>query len=97
MSSNDSVSTTASAPATHALIGRVTSVSGAQAELRLAGISAASDADQPTVGKFVGIVSGRSVIVGLITEVHEDSNSAGQGGRAGGSIARLELIGEIKT
>jgi uncharacterized protein len=97
MNSNDSGSTTASAPTSHALIGRVTSVSGAQANLRLAGIAAASDADQPTVGKFVGIVSGRAVIVGLITEVHEDSNAASQAGRTGGSIARLELIGEIRT
>src|SRR5580692_4189450 len=97
MNSNDSGSTTASAPTSHALIGRVTSVSGAQANLRLAGIATASDADQPTVGKFVGIVCGRAVIVGLITEVHEDSNTASQTGRAGGSIARLELIGEIRT
>ena len=63
---------TGSPPNSRGLIGRVTSVSGARANLSLTAMTAASDDDQPTVGKFVGIVSGRALIVGLISEVNEE-------------------------
>jgi len=85
---------TGSTPNPRGLIGRVTSVSGAQANLSLTAISAASDDDQPTVGKFVGIVSGRALIVGLISEVNEEPDTT-PGGRTGRGVAHLELIGEI--
>ena len=55
---------------------------------------AANDDDQPTVGKFVGIVSGRALIVGLISEVNEEVDG-NQSGRTSRSVAQLELIGEI--
>jgi len=54
------------------VLGRVTSVSGAQVNLSLGDIGAASDNDWATVGKFVGIISGRALIVGLISDVNED-------------------------
>ena len=85
---------TASPPA-RALIGHVVSISGAYAQLSLTAPQTGNEDDHPTVGKFAGIiVSGRSVIIGLITEVKEEFNQAVAGQR--GSIARLELIGEIK-
>ena len=48
-----------------------------------------------TVGKFLGILSGSSVIVGMITEIAErpvrDQDAHCR------SVARLDLVGEIKT
>ena len=85
----------AAAPAPRALIGRVASISGAHAYLALVPTPSANEEEQATVGKFAGIVNGRSVIIGLISEVKEEFNQANTGERR--SIARLELIGEIKS
>jgi hypothetical protein len=50
---------------------------------------------RPTVGNFVGIVSGRSVLIGVITEVSIDIPAAvrEQGYFAAG---KMDLLGEIK-
>ena len=86
---------TASSPPARGLIGRVVSISGAYADLSLTAAHAGAEDDQATVGKFAGIISGRSVIIGLISEVKEEFHQTGQSERR--SIARLELIGEIKS
>jgi DNA helicase HerA-like ATPase len=86
---------TDASPPARALIGRVISVSGSQAALTLTGTSSSSDQEFATVGKFVGIVSGRTVIIGLISEVNESSRQATETERR--HVARLELIGEIRT
>jgi hypothetical protein len=86
---------TASSPPARGLVGRVVSISGAYADLSLTAAHAGAEEDQATVGKFAGIISGRSVIIGLISEVKEEFHQTGQSERR--SIARLELIGEIKS
>jgi uncharacterized protein len=92
--SNDSPTTMASPPA-RPVIGRVISISGAHAELSLTAEQAANEDGNATVGKFAGIiVNPRSVIIGLISEVNDRFNPAAAGERL--SIARIELIGEIK-
>jgi DNA helicase HerA-like ATPase len=97
MSSNLSSGASAASASARRLIGRVTSVSGAQANLSLVEILGGRDDEQATVGKFVGIISGRSVVVGLILEVTQEPGQASQGERTSHSVARLELIGEIRT
>ena len=85
----------APAPANRNVIGRVHAVSGAQVTVGLSPVSAAVDPSKATVGKFLGILSSSSVIVGMITEIAErplrDQDNACR------SVARLDLVGEIKT
>ena len=52
------------------LIGRVTSVTGSTATIELSQ-TGAPGAMRATVGKFLGIVSANSVIVGMVTEISE--------------------------
>ena len=87
--------TTAPPPPARAVIGHVISISGAYAQLALTATQTTNEDDNATVGKFAGIIAnGRSVIIGLISEVREEFNQAAPNQRR--SIARLELIGEIK-
>ncbi|MGH6675604.1 MAG: ATP-binding protein, partial [Xanthobacteraceae bacterium] len=71
---------------------------GARANLSLGEISATDD-DWATVGKFVGIISGRALIIGLISDVNEDQlplrDLRPVNERASRSLAQIELIGEI--
>src|SRR5882672_7974499 len=72
------------------LIGRVAAVSGAQSSVELLSQAASETA---TVGKFMGLMTGRSLLIGLITEVDEQPlpgipTTLRQ-------MARLDLIGEI--
>jgi DNA helicase HerA-like ATPase len=86
-------STPSAAPARETL-GRVIAVSGAQVTI---GLNATAPGSLPraTVGKFLGVVSGGSVTVGLITEISErplrdqDPNCR--------STARMDLVGEIRA
>ena len=88
--------TTSASPPPRPVIGQVISISGAHAELNLTVERTANEEDNATVGKFAGIiVNSRAVIIGLISEVKDRFNQAGSGGERQ-SIARLELIGEIK-
>ncbi len=87
----------AAAPAAAAAresLGRVIAVGGAQATV---GLSAAScnlaEKAQAKVGKFLGIVSGKSIIIGVITELAEQPPSQA----AHVSTARLDMVGEIKS
>src|SRR5262245_56251753 len=87
--------TPATAPANRNVIGRVHAVSGAQVVVGLSPAATTADASKATVGRFLGILSSSSVIVGMITEIAErpvrdqDANCR--------SVARLDLVGEIKT
>src|SRR5262245_3831693 len=76
-------------------LGRVLSVDGAQATVRLDGISrnhAAADV-QATVGKFLAIRTSASLLVGVITKIATPSAATNPGDHA---IGHLDLLGEIK-
>jgi DNA helicase HerA-like ATPase len=77
------------------VIGRVHAVSGAQVTVGLSPAATATDASKATVGKFLGILSSSSIIVGMITEIAE--RPARDQDNACRSVARLDLVGEIKT
>ena len=76
------------------VIGRVHAVSGAHVTVGLGLANVAADVGKATVGKFLGILSSNSIIVGMITEVAEqpvrDQDAACR------STARLDLVGEIR-
>jgi DNA helicase HerA-like ATPase len=74
-------------------IGRVAVVSGAQASIELN--ARTLPGEYPTVGNFLGLVSGKSVIIGLITEVGEEALPAAGITPSFRKMARLDLIGEI--
>src|SRR5262245_54015738 len=61
----------AAAPANRQVIGRLLSVSGAQVTVGLSQAGITAEVVRATVGKFLGILSGNSVIVGMITEITE--------------------------
>ena len=63
-------SAAAPARAPRETLGRVLAVSGAQVTIGLTPLAPGS-LSRATVGKFLGIVSGNTVIVGLITEISE--------------------------
>jgi DNA helicase HerA-like ATPase len=72
-------------------IGRVLAVRGAQITVALS----AGSSERATVGKFLGVMSGSSIIVGMITEIIErPTRDQEQSCR---STAQLDLVGEIKT
>ena len=71
-------------------IGRVLAVSGAQITVGLN----ASTLARATVGKFLGVISGSSIIVGMITEIIERPTREQE--PTCRSTAQLDLVGEIK-
>jgi DNA helicase HerA-like ATPase len=76
-------------------IGRVVAISGSQATVELA--ARALGDDQPTVGKFMGLKTNKAVIIGLITQIAEETLAAATGGPSYRKVARLDLIGEIRS
>ena len=74
-------------------IGRVVAVNGAQASVELTARPMGDE--NPTVGRFMGLTTAKSVIIGLITDVSEQSIVAAGGGPSFRKVARLDLIGEI--
>jgi DNA helicase HerA-like ATPase len=79
--------------ANRAPLGQVSAVTGSQATIVIgAGVAMAGDAPQITVGKFIGIENGISLIIGLVTEVSEQQTSPQQYR----SIAKIDLTGEIR-
>ncbi len=70
------------------IIGRVLSVGGSSATIELAG-NVSRDAARATVGKFLGVVSGEGVIIGMVTQVSE------QPALRGASVAHIDLFGEM--
>src|SRR5476649_1349053 len=93
-SSSPSSSPAAPARAPREALGRVVAVSGAQVTIGLTPTMPGS-LSRATVGKFLGVVSGNTVIVGLITEIAErpqrdqDPNCR--------STALMDLVGEIRA
>jgi DNA helicase HerA-like ATPase len=82
-------------PATPQPIGRVVAITGAQATVELT--ARAVDGENPTVGKFMGLVTAKSLIVAMITEVGEQALAATGGAQTFRKVARLDLIGEIRS
>ncbi|HWV53069.1 ATP-binding protein [Pseudorhodoplanes sp.] len=70
----------------HDIIGRVLSVGGSSATIELIG-NALRDVARATVGKFLGIVSGDGVIIGMVTKISE---------QAGARTAHIDLFGEMR-
>jgi uncharacterized protein len=81
-------------PVTRDIMGRVLAVSGAQITVGV-GATAQPGAARATVGKFLGVLSGNSTLVGMITEVGERSSREHDSNFT--SVARLDVVGEIKT
>jgi DNA helicase HerA-like ATPase len=77
-----------SAQGQSAALGRVLSVGGSQAQVRL---SVGDDA-RATVGKFLGIRAESALVVGVITKIAADE----KGNETGLATCQLDLLGEIK-
>jgi DNA helicase HerA-like ATPase len=77
-------------------LGRVSAINGAQATITIeAGVPTAGDLAQVTVGRFMGIVTGGTIVIGLVTSVTEQQMFPQPATFR--SIAMLDLIGEIRT
>jgi DNA helicase HerA-like ATPase len=74
-------------------IGRVIGVNGSQASVDLTGRPAGGES--PTVGKFMGLTTLKSVIIGLITDVGEQPIVTAGGGTSYRKVVQLDLIGEL--
>ena len=77
------------------LIGRVVGVSGSQATVELNARSFGGET--PTVGKFMGMVAGKALIIGLLTDIGEQAVPTSAGPPTYRKIAHLDLIGEIRA
>ena len=77
------------------LIGRVAAVSGSQATIELTARTAGGE--NPTVGKFMGMMAGKAVIIGLVTDIGEQAMMAPGGEQSFRKVARLDLVGEIRA
>ncbi|HEX5212955.1 MAG TPA: DUF87 domain-containing protein [Pseudolabrys sp.] len=78
------------------LIGRVAGVSGSQATVELA--ARQNGGEQPTVGKFMGMVTAKAVIIGIVTQIGEQATvPASGGGPSYRKVAHLDLVGEIRS
>jgi DNA helicase HerA-like ATPase len=73
----------------HEPLGRVTAVSGSQLTVALSPASPV----RATVGKFLSVVSGRSIIVGMITQVAEQPIA--KRNQPPLAVAQMDLFGEI--
>ncbi|MBI1203195.1 MAG: DUF87 domain-containing protein [Rhodopseudomonas sp.] len=73
--------------------GRVIAIDGSQASVELKALPA--DSDNPTVGKFMSLTTLKSIIVGMITDVAEQTKPTATGAMGYRNVARLDLIGEI--
>ncbi len=76
-------------------VGRVVGVTGSQATVELSARS--NGGEQPTVGKFMGMVTAKALIIGLVTDIGEQAMAAPAGGSSYRKVARLDLIGEIRS
>jgi hypothetical protein len=77
------------------LIGRVAAVSGSQATIELT--ARQPGGENPTVGKFMGMMNGKAVIIGLVTDIGEQAMMAPAGEQSFRKVARLDLVGEIRA
>jgi len=79
------------------LLGRVISVRGSQASVGLPAMSSqAPEERRVTVGKFLGVAVGKSLLVGLITDVSLRTEPVPRD-HDYVAVAQLELIGEIRS
>src|SRR6266568_4468655 len=85
-----------SAPARPESIGRVAAVNGSQSTIELAARTPGAG-ETPTVGKFMGLLSGRAVIIGLVTEIGEQQFPSVGGSPTFRKVAKLDLIGELRA
>ena len=83
---------TASGPELH---GRVVAVTGSQATVELN--SRVSTKEKATVGKFMGLMTGTALIVGMITDVVEQPATGAPNGQSSRKVARLDLLGEVRA
>jgi DNA helicase HerA-like ATPase len=79
-----------SRPVTPEAVGRVAGMTGSEATVDLSGRP--QGANGATVGKFLALITAKSTVVGLITEIGEQSVSGGFR-----KIAEVDLIGEIRN
>src|SRR5438105_3302023 len=77
------------------VIGRLIHVSGSQVTVGLSSTPNPAEASRATVGKFLGIVSSGSVVIGMITEISERPPRDQEPHCR--STAKLDLVGELKT
>ncbi len=75
-------------------IGRVLAVNGTHATVGLMPQAGASDETRATVGKFLCIPSGKTLLIGLITDVSVEVPAAARD-KGFVATARLDLMGEI--
>jgi hypothetical protein len=93
--SNDSQFAGGAAPPGE-LLGRITSVHGSQASVGIPAMSPPGPEEKRiTVGKFLGVVVGKLMLVGLITDVSMRPGAGTNNHDA--AIAKLDLIGEIRS
>ena len=76
-------------------VGRVATVNGSQSTVEIG--ARTPGGEYPTVGKFMGLITGKAVIIGLITEIGEQLFAAATGNPTFRKVARLDLIGEIRA
>jgi DNA helicase HerA-like ATPase len=85
-----------SMPARPESIGRVAAVNGSQSTVELAPRTAGIG-ETPTVGKFMGLLSGKAVIIGMVTEIGEQQFPSVGGSPTFRKVAKLDLIGELRA
>jgi DNA helicase HerA-like ATPase len=83
------------APAAPETIGRVVAITGSEATVELTARPA--NGNLATVGKFMALVTARSLIVGLITEIGEQTVASAGMGPSFRKVAHIDLIGEIRV
>jgi DNA helicase HerA-like ATPase len=83
------------APESIRSLGSVVSVRGSHVTVGLAGGGATSDETRPTVGKFLGVDLGGSLLVGIITDAAREP-AASPGEPRQRIVVQLDLVGEIK-
>jgi DNA helicase HerA-like ATPase len=75
--------------------GRVLSVRGSRAHVEFPAVSAFDlEEARVTVGKFVGIRVGKSLLVGVVTDVALKTDAAA-GGQSHAAAAHIDIVGEI--
>jgi DNA helicase HerA-like ATPase len=76
------------------ILGRVTAVDGSQATIVIeAGVPISGEAAQVTVSRFMGIHTGTSTIIGLVTQITEQQTNPDPAIYR--NVAHIDLIGEI--
>jgi DNA helicase HerA-like ATPase len=82
------------APAAPETIGRVVAITGSEASVELT--ARVPSGNTATVGKFLAVMTAKSLIVGLITEIGEQA-LVQAGGQSFRKVAQIDLIGEIRA